>query len=335
MFIDSVHVQASNGTTNEPMGENQVQKTSIADIPRDRMVDIFSRLSAADIATMRRVCQEWRDIIENQHGTKVFAHSGALYNLDLTTDITNIPDDEMKETIAFHIKQSGFAPVGNDNLGPDFYPKDSRPIMVSDLASHPDVVSAWFTTLFGKQDAQPEGAIERMMAWTSSLLPKPEIQEEHALSYVAAVLPRIQVREVMREADFEHMTFYIEKLCKNTRFMGFVGPVTAQKEDALRNTSHTLVARADDLKAHKDTLKTLLDTRDDHHVVFCFDSDAFIDNGTLTLEREDMPKKLKHHLTLVDPFKKVRRILWEPPSLELAFPPIHWLNEDIFKDPDE
>ena len=279
----SVCAQASELEFENPHVTAGPQTTTIADVPPERMVGIFSYLSAADIAKMCRVCKTWNDILETEHG-KAFTHSNTLYTPTHLEDASAIPDEEMTKTLAFHIKHGGFAPLENVFISPHLYPPGTRLLEANDLEASPDTVSTWYTALFGSTP-----------------------QDEHALALVMSALPRILVQDIMSEETLTHMTSYVEKVGKRTRFMRFTGLETDQEKEALSTSPHTLVVRSDDLQAHQEALASLLDAHADHRVILCFDGDAFIQNGTLSMSKENIPDNLRH-LTLADPLGKVSAI---------------------------
>lgn len=283
-ILARVCAQASELETENPQVTTGPQTTTIAQLPPERMVDIFSYLSAEEAAMARLVCSSWRHILENQHGREAFTHSNALYNPARPEGASAIPDVEMAKTLAFHIKHGGFAPLEHVFISSTLYPQNTRLLNAADLEAHTDTLATWYTALFGKD---PE--------------------DDHTLALVMSALPRILVQDKMSQETLTHLTSYVRKVGKNTRFVRFTGFETDQEKDVLGASPHTLVVRSDDLQAHKDTLTKLLATNVNHRVVLCLDSDAFVQNGTLSLSKENIPNNLRH-LTLADPLGKVSAI---------------------------
>ncbi|MBA4117273.1 MAG: hypothetical protein C0514_00045 [Candidatus Puniceispirillum sp.] len=283
-LLASLCAQASELVDNETQGMAVTQTGPFAVMPNEVTEHILSYLSAEEAARARLVCGSWRAILENQHGRKAFAYSNAFYNPYSFIDTSLIPDADVTQMLAFHIKHSHFAPLENVFIGPNNYPQGARLLEKKDLEAHPDALTAWYTALFGEapQDAQP-------------------------LALVMAALPQILVREHTSKETLSHMASYVKQVGKHTRFVRFTGLETEQNQGALRASAHTLVVRSDDLQAHKNALSTLLDTRADHRVILAIDGDAFVQDGVLTMSEEDIPDNLRH-LTLADPLGKVSAI---------------------------
>lgn len=80
-----------------------------------------------------------------------------------------------------------------------------------------------------------------------------------------------------------------------------------QDLNILQESAHTFVVRAKYFRTHKEELRVLLTTRNDHRVVLCLDDETFVTHGVLTLSWEDMPQNLRH-LILLDPFGRIKAI---------------------------
>ncbi|MCA0370175.1 MAG: leucine-rich repeat protein [Proteobacteria bacterium] len=279
-----VCAQASELVGDEPQDAVVTQTGPFATMPNEVTEHILSYLSAEEAALARLVCASWRGILENQHGRKAFAHSNAFYNPYSFIDTSLIPDADVTQMLAFHIKHSHFAPLENVFIGPNNYPQGTRLLEAKDLEAHPDTVSAWYNALFGEAP-----------------------QDAHTLALVMSALPQILVREETSKETLRSMTSYVKKVGKNTRFKRFTGTETEQEKDALGAWAHTMVVRSDELQAHKDELTALLATHADHHVILSIDGEDFLQDGVLTMSEEDIPRNLRH-LTLADPFGKVTTI---------------------------
>ncbi|MCA0370174.1 MAG: leucine-rich repeat protein [Proteobacteria bacterium] len=267
------------------------QATSMADVPNEITDHILSFLDVNCMIKAKHVCQTWEEIATH-HNSHAPLFS-LLFEPTLVSKAFEVPDKEMAATLFFHIKQKGFAPLENVFISPNCYPQDTHLLNASDLAAHPDMVSAWYAALFGKEVPQ----------------------DTNALALVMSALPQILVQDQLSEKTFAHIASYVRRVGQNSRFMHFMGGETQEDLEVLKETPHTFVVCSNDLQDNKDTLAALLDTRNDHSVVLSFDSDAFLQEGVLTMSKNDIPENL-HHLTLADPFGKVtaigdRFLLWQ------------------------
>ncbi|MCA0370575.1 MAG: F-box protein [Proteobacteria bacterium] len=265
--------------------------TTIAQIPHDRMADIFSYLTPKERLIADQVCKAWHSILAAEHG-QMHAVSASLFGSTFTHLAHQIPDDLVAQCLRHRVNDKGFAPLETIFINPNLYPQGKRLLSSTDLKENPRIVSAWYTALFGKAASQ----------------------DPHALPLVMSALPQILVNERVGKDALDAITYYVEKVGRNTRFMRFTGSETQADLDALHTAPHTLVVRAQDMQAHKDSLSSPLNARNDHPVVLCFDDETFIKNGALTMSKNHIPHNLRH-LILSDPFDKITSI--EPSFLML------------------
>ena len=266
----------------DPMSE-ETQPTTITALPNEITDHIMSFLDVSSLVNAGHVCQSWEEIAtyHNSHAP-LFS---LLFDPTLVSKAYEVPDKEMAITLYLHVKQKGFAPLENVFISPNQYPRGTRLFNHTDLAARPDIVATWYTALFG--GAAP--------------------QDADVLMLVMATLPRILVEEHTSHETLEGITSYVRKVGKRAHFTRFTGDETEEDLATLTQAPHTLVVRAHDLQAHKETLAALLNTRDDHRVVLAFDSDTFLTEGALKMSKDNIPENL-HHLTLTDPFGKVTSI---------------------------
>lgn len=277
----------------DPMNEEKSQSSPIAALPVEVMEHIFSylspRLSPQEMARDRELCSLWCNLLEGQNG-KSISHSRVLFDAAPLRDASSIPDVEMTQIVALHMKYNGFAPLQNVFISPNQYPRGTRLMNASDLMGRQDTLDAWYWALF-KQDPQ----------------------DPHALALVMSALPQILVAGKTSLETLGRITSYVKRVGEATRFVRFTGYETQEYLAALEEVSHTLVVRAHDLQNSKDALNTLLDTRDDHRVILSLDGEAFLEGGVrdifrkgavLTMFNGDIPENL-HHLILSDPFGQV------------------------------
>ncbi|MBA4118227.1 MAG: hypothetical protein C0514_04950 [Candidatus Puniceispirillum sp.] len=283
-LLASTCIQASELEADDLMDVDVFQTTTIVQIPRDRLVEIFSYLSAEEAAIARGVCRLWRDVLNDEHAV-AFSNANVLFDPTPSTHASSIPDEDMAQTLAFHITRGGFAPLENVFISPDLYPQCTRLLKASDLEAHPDILNAWHATLFG-EDAP---------------------QNVRSAGLVMAALPRMLVREVMDKNTVQAMTPYVQTLANHTRFKALKGQEGTEDLEVFKSAPHTLVVRANDLQTYEFGLRTLLTTRDDHSVVVSFEDETFIKNGVLSLSKSDIPDTL-HHLILSDPYDWATRI---------------------------
>ncbi|MCA0369826.1 MAG: F-box protein [Proteobacteria bacterium] len=280
-FLASMCAQAS---LSEDLADREAEQISpIGTLPPEVTQHILSFLDAPGAARVRGVSSLWQGILSNQHG-KAFTHSNGLFGCAYPEVLASIPNNEMAKTLAFHIIQSGFAPLEHVLISPDLYPQGARVLQASDLQAHPDIISGWYTALFGHAP-----------------------QDAHGLALVMAVLPQMLVREHISAQSLGRMTAYVEKIAKSTHFVHFTGDESQEDVAALKEAPCTLVVRAQDLQACNDALAALLEARQDHRVVLCLDSEDFIQGGALKMSKDDIPGNLRH-LTLSDPFGKVTSV---------------------------
>ncbi|MCA0370198.1 MAG: F-box protein [Proteobacteria bacterium] len=270
----------------DPMDEDDAQTSPIAALPNEVLDQILSCLSLTGMLGAGHVCKLWNEIT-NDLATAPNGRaplSSILFDPNPASKAYEISHKDMAITLFFHIKRSGFAPLENVFISPDLYPQGTHLLNYKDLEAHPDTVSAWYTALFGNAP-----------------------QDAHALALVMAALPPVLVEDQTSQETLGRITSYIDKVGKSTRFASFTCDENQEELETLKGAPHTFVVRAHDLHANKDTLAALLDTRNDHHVVLSLDTDAYIQDGVLTMSKRDIPEKLCH-LTLSDPFGKVTAI---------------------------
>ncbi|MBA4118593.1 MAG: hypothetical protein C0514_06855 [Candidatus Puniceispirillum sp.] len=276
----------------DPMNEEKPQCSPIAALPVEVMDHIFSflspHLSPQEMARGRELCSLWCNLLEGTHG-KTISHSHVLFDAAPLRDTSSIPDEEMAQILALHMKHNGFAPLQNVYISPNQYPKGTRLLSASDLLWRQDTLDAWYWALF-----------------------KQNPQDPHALALVMSALPQILVEDKTSPQTLDRITSYVKRVGQATRFVRFTGDESQEDLEALKATAHTFVVRADDLQKHKDALNTLL-ARDDHRVILSLDGEAFLEGGVrdifrkgavLTILNGDIPENL-HHLTLSDPFAQV------------------------------
>ncbi|MBA4118228.1 MAG: hypothetical protein C0514_04955 [Candidatus Puniceispirillum sp.] len=290
-LLASMCIHASELEDYDPMDVDVTQTTTIAHLPRDRMAYIFSYLTPQERLIADQVCKAWHDILAAEHG-HMHAVAAALFGSTFTHKAHLIPDDLVAKCLAHRLLDKGFAPLETIFINPNLYPQGMRLLKASDLKENLSTVSTWYTALFGK---------------TAS-------QDTHALPLVMSALPQILVENQIDEDALDSITYYVEKMGRNTHFLRFTGDETQADLDALHRAPHTLVVRAQDMQAHKDSLSSLLHAPKDHNVVLCFDDETFIKNDALTMSKNDIPHNLRH-LILSDPFDKITSI--EPNFLML------------------
>ncbi|MCA0370173.1 MAG: F-box-like domain-containing protein, partial [Proteobacteria bacterium] len=259
------------------------QVIPIADMPNEVLDHILSFLPLRDIASAEGVCTNWNEVLVNRHGAKP-ALSASLFEDAIAHKSQTISDALVAECLTHRMAQKGFAPLENVYISPNEYPQGTRLLNHTDLESHPDIVSSWYSALFREA---PQG--------------------DHALTLVMAALPQILVQDQLDMQPLASITSYVEKVGKNNHFTRFTGGENEQDFKVLKNDSHTFVVRSKDLETHKDALAALLDTRDDHRVILSLDSEGFLQDGVLTMSNDHIPGNL-HHLILADPFGKVTTI---------------------------
>jgi len=293
-FLASACAQASALETENPHATTAPQTTTIAQIPNEIMLSIFSYLGTKDMVSADQVCKGWHELLEEEHG-QMPTLTAALFEPVLTHNTPKMPDDLVVTGLEHLMTKKAFAPLAHVLLSPDLYPQGTRLLNASDLAEHTDILNTWYTALFGN-----------------------EPQDAHTLTLVMATIPQILVHDQMSEATLNQLTPYLQKVGRANSFVRFTGNETEKNLDSFQKASHIIVVREDDLLTHKDALSTILHTRDDHRVVLCLDGDTLIQNSSLNISKDHIPENLLH-LTLADPFGKASAIghhfLWFHPSI--------------------
>jgi len=279
VFLNA-HSYASSGAEEDTQESVAgAQKTTISDLPWEIMAEIFSYLDAKEMARADQVCKAWHEVLVAY--APALAISPFLFEPICVRETLDIPDAEVARALMFHVHKNGFAPLDNVFISPEYYPQNTRLLNHADLGGHPLALSAWHNALFGEapQDIQA----------------------------LALIMSQILVGQNVSEDTLGRITPYVKKVGKRSRFKRFSGGEKQGDIEALTEAPCTIVVSAQDLLAHKSILEAILGTHPDHRVMLCFDSDAFIRDGRLTMSKAHIPANLRH-LTLADPFGAVTSI---------------------------
>ncbi|MCA0370197.1 MAG: F-box protein [Proteobacteria bacterium] len=266
----------------DPMSED-AQLTTIAALPNEVLDHIFHFLDARSVVRAGQVCKIWEDVATDQIGpiSSLYAY---FFEPAINTTPKQMSGNDIKEALSFYINKKGFVPLDVFNC-PELYPEGAHYLHYTDLESHPDTISDWYKALFGKEPPQ----------------------DIDTLGLVMSALPCILVEQQVSEKTLDGITSYVTRTNHASYFLHFAGDENIEELDAFKETPHTFVVRADDLRARKDALNTLLETHNDHHVIVALGGEAFIQDGVLSMSKNDIPESL-HHLTLADPFGQVSAI---------------------------